>query len=152
MNATDTGFFGTVMTGGAIIAAFCGSFLVFRIQREAEYFRNPGQGYVGQQYFSPSFLLLILATAGATLAGVVLPLLGLSGVRAPFLTPRAVVAGLFGAIVLLGGYFINELVHYRIVFEGWRGDLEGWEREWPLAVVLIFSSVVTLVSCLWLLP
>lgn len=62
------------------------------------------------------------------------------------------VAGLFAALFLLGGYFVNELVHYRIVFERWRVDLEGWDRERPLVIVLFVGGVLTFLSSLWLLP
>jgi len=152
VNTADTEFFGAVMAAGAIITGFCGSFLAFRLQREAVYFRNPAQGYVGQQYFSPSLLLLLLASLAASVAGLVFPLLGLRGVQARFVTPNAVVAGLLSALFLLTAYFFNEIIHYRIAFEGWRRELEGWDRERPIVVVALLGCLAVLLVSLWLLP
>src|SRR5437667_344489 len=53
MAPSDCEFFQSVLTAGAIISGFCGSFLVFRIQREAEYYRVPGKHW-NQQHFTPS--------------------------------------------------------------------------------------------------
>jgi hypothetical protein len=148
-DSTNIKFFESVIAAGAIIAGFCGSFLVFRIQREADFYRNPSDGELGQQYFSSSFLLIILATLLALISGVVLPLFYLSGVRINWLNPKVVVGGLLAAMVMLIGYFVNELVHYRIIGRNWGKDKEdGWRREWPVPLTFFIASI--LASLLWL--
>jgi hypothetical protein len=118
-------------------------FLAFRIQREADFYRTPGHGW-GEQHFTSSFFLIILGTLTITLFGVVFPLVYLSGVKPNWLTSKLVVAGMLAAIVLLVGYFADELVHYRIL----RPDLRGWRREWPLVAVTVLLAVLTAAS--WL--
>lgn len=132
---SSTDFFQSVIAAGAIIAGFCGSFLVFRIQREADYYRNPSQGHLGQQLFSSSFLLIILSTLIAAISGLVIPLIGLASKGGNFISPKVVVAGVLASLVILAGYFLDELVHYRIVWRNWRKDLENWQREWPILLL-----------------
>jgi hypothetical protein len=171
-------FFQSVIEAGAIMAGFCGTFLVFRIQREADYYRNPSDGYQGKQHFTSSFLLLILATSIVAVAGVLLPLLHLSGVRCRCLTPEVVVAGFLAVMFLLAGYFVDELFHYRIILRNWRPKQSGiqdtgrgrrvssgrnadpnirwreeqgreWRREQAIWVTSLVASI--LVSVIWLL-
>jgi hypothetical protein len=115
MTPNDSEFLGTVLTAGAIISGFCGSFLVFRIQREAEYYRTPGKQW-NEQHFTPSLLLLIVATLGAFIFGVCLPLLALAKSRAPLWWRPFIAAGLICSLSTLGAYILDELVHYRILF------------------------------------
>ena len=60
-----------MLTAGAILSGFCGTFLAFRIQREAAYYRQPAVDYhgnkgkdvyIGLTHFTSAFLLLALAT------------------------------------------------------------------------------------------
>jgi len=79
-------FFRDMIGAGAIIAGFCGSFLAFRIQREAGYFRQPSlenksDVYLGLTQFNSSFLLIILATTEAFICGLLIPLFGLASER-----------------------------------------------------------------------
>jgi hypothetical protein len=145
MDGMETQFFQNVLDAGAIIAGFCGMFLVFRIQREAEYYRGPSYGFKNEQHFTSSFLLIILATLIVSVFGVVFPLFYLSGVRGCWLTPRLVVAGLLAALILLAGYFVDELFHYRILKEFGK---EEWKRELP---IVVFSFVLCILAALaWL--
>src|SRR5262245_59252122 len=109
-------FFQNVIDAGAIVAGFCGTFLAFRIQREAEFYRGPGPwGAHNEQHFSSSFLLIILASLSSLFSGFVVPLFFMAGLRGSWLHPRVTVAGLLVSLILLLGYFINELIHYRIL-------------------------------------
>jgi hypothetical protein len=134
-------FFFSTMTAGAIVAGFCGTFLSFRIQREAQFFRTPEKSH-GIQHFTSSFMLILLATLVAMLVGVVMPVLYLAGFRPTWINPRAAAGGYLAAMVLVVGYFANELLHYRLVFRDQLGanaqDAE-WRREsivWVPALVL----------------
>jgi hypothetical protein len=141
-------FFQDVINVGAILAGFCGTFLVFRIQREADYFRNPSEDNIGDQHFTSSFLLLILASLLILVIGVLFPLFFISGVRWSFLTAEIVVAGLLSALVLLVGYFVDELVHYEIILRKWRTEFEDWNREWP--IIAFFGIASISVFIVWL--
>src|ERR1041385_5027692 len=95
----ESAFFGVVISAGAIIAGFCASFLSFRIQREAGYYRQPSTNgettidrYAGLTHFTSSMLLLLIATFLALLFGVVLPLFALAGFQPP-IRVSVVVAG-----------------------------------------------------------
>jgi hypothetical protein len=115
MAPSDCEFFQSVLTAGAIISGFCGSFLVFRIQREAEYYRVPRKHW-NQQHFTPSLLLLSVATIGAFIFGVCLPLLALAKACAPLCLRPLIAAGLIWSVFTLGAYIVDELVHYRILY------------------------------------
>ena len=76
-------FFATLLTAGAILSGFCGTFLAFRIQSEANYYRQPALSFergeardisIDLTHFTSAFLLLILATLCAVIFGFVLPL------------------------------------------------------------------------------
>ena len=161
---SDRDFFQSVLTAGAIISGFCGSFLVFRIQREASYFRYPGLGDRNQQHLTPSLLLLIVATLALSVFSVCLPLLALAGRYpqwlGPDLRPTLLVWGLTFSIFTLGAYVVDELVHYRILCPlrkvrerrapKWlrrivKVDWYGFRREWPfllggLAIAALLAS------------
>lgn len=117
-------FFESVIAAGAILTGFCGTFLAFRIQREASYFRQPALDfssrtakdvYVGLTRFSVALGLLLAATVVALIFGFVIPLLAIAGAQCALISPWLDVCGLLVAVVLLLGYLLAELVHYRII-------------------------------------
>lgn len=147
--ATDPeAFFESVIKAGAIIAGFCGTFLAFRIQREANFYHSPGNQPENEQHFTSSFLLIILATILSLVSGFLTPLLYISGRRWSFLTPDVVVAGLVAALVLLAGYFADELVHYRLIaplrtgWAEWRREALVWVTSLAIAVLLAVLLLV----------
>src|SRR5258706_15088191 len=124
MTEADQRFFEVVISAGAIVAGFCSSFLVFRIQRESNYYRQPALSfehkeardvYIGLTHFTSSLLLLILAAFCSLVFGFVIPLLALSGVNVWFAKPGYVASGLVASVILLFGYFVDEMVHYGIL-------------------------------------
>jgi hypothetical protein len=113
-----TSFFEAALTAGAILSGFCATFLVFRIQREAAYYRQPVADYrerkgidvfIGLTHFSSAFLLLSLAAVCSATFGFVFPLLALSGSEWIAERPRLVVGGMVGALVLIAAYILDEL-------------------------------------------
>lgn len=141
--------FSDMLSAGAIIAGFGATFLAFRVQREAEFYRVPGQEPFNKQHFTTSFFLIIAATSVAVVAGVVLPLLALQELAPPWVTPRVAVSGLLGSIVLIVGYFVDELVHYRIILGEWRSRLDDeWKRETPIlyGTLIIATAVIIFVN------
>ena len=149
-------FFESVLTAGAILSGFSGTFLSFRIQREASYYRQgavdftTGQGrdvYLGLTHFSSSFLLIILATITALICGFVIPLLALAGIGWALLATNLVVAGLMATLVLIGGYFVDELVHYEILSTRLINDAREWGKEAPIAVgTMVLAALAGIVS------
>jgi hypothetical protein len=92
MTADLQAFFAASLSAGAILTGFCGTFLSFRIQREANYCRQPVLDFqsgtakdvcIGLSHFSSSFLLLILASLLAVAFGFVSPLLALAVFQSP---------------------------------------------------------------------
>lgn len=143
------GFFESVLGAGAILTGFCGTFLTFRIQREAGYHRQPALSYsderavdvhIGLSQFSSSFLLLIMATLSAIIFGLSFPLIALAGCSWAFARPELVVAGLLATLILLVGYFFNELVHYRIVSSRLVSNAREWGEEKWIVIVTILTS------------
>ncbi len=64
-------FYTATLSAGAILMGFYGTFLAFRIQREANYYRQPALDfglseardvYIGLTHFSSSFLLIVMTT------------------------------------------------------------------------------------------
>src|SRR5271170_1588768 len=102
MAQSDVIFFAASLNVGAILAGFCATFLSFRIQREAGYYRAPdGKGkdtFSNLSHFTASLLLLSLATLWTAVCGIVFPLLALvcSG---PWISPRLIVGGLVGGLL-----------------------------------------------------
>lgn len=136
LTSFEVTFFSAVISAGAIIAGFCASFLSFRIQREAAYFRQPvsssspdrgKDSYVGLTHFTSSMLLLLFATVLSLLFGVVLPLFALGGFRPP-VRVAVVVAGVVSSLVVLIGYFADEIVHYRI-YQVLPSDRREWKKR-----------------------
>jgi hypothetical protein len=134
-------FYTAVLTAGTVLTGFTGSFLQFRIQREANYYRQPALDFetgkakditIGLTHFSSSFLLLICAVVLEIIFGFCLPLLALADTRLSFLRPNLIVGGLLAALIILAGYFCAELVHYRILNTRLLHDKKEWGRQWPL--------------------
>ena len=141
MSVDPMALYESLLGAGAILAGFCGTFLAFKIQREAGYFRQPVADFssgrakdvhVNLTHFSSSFLLLGLASVAACIFGVVFPLLGLAGVDGVLGWADVAVGGVIGTLVLLAAYFIDELVHYRILSGRLAGDAREWGREWVI--------------------
>ncbi len=148
MSQSDlTNFFAASLNVGAILAGFCATFLSFRIQREAGYYRSPdGSGkdtFSNLSHFTASLLLLLLATLCTAVCGIVLPLLALVG-SGPWISPRLIVGGVIGGLLLLAAYFVTELRHYD-VFKFLKNDPAEWKREWPLVAV----GVIGAAFCFW---
>jgi len=160
MNFEARPFYESIIAAGAILSGFCGAFLAFRIQREANYYRQPSvekgeDVFVGLTHFSSSFLLLILGTCCSVVFGFLAPLLGLAGVAWILANPRIVTAGLVGSLVLIAGYFVDELVHYEIVSVSLRPryDKAGWRRELPVVIgSAIGALLLALVTFLTVRP
>lgn len=147
-------FFGFVLSAGAILSGFCGTFLVFRIQREAAYYRQPVVDYceekgkdvfIGLTHFSSAFLLLVLATACSATFGFVFPLLALSGSAWITARPGLVVGGMIAALLLIAAYFIDELIHYQILRK-LGSDAREWKCEWWVVGLGLLSATV---AVLW---
>jgi hypothetical protein len=157
----DQSFFGTVLNAGAILAGFCGTFLSFRIQREANYYRQPsldfelGEAkdiYIGLTHFTSSFLLLGLATVCSMIFGLVIPLLALGGSAWAISQQHLVIGGLIGTLILLVAYFVTELIHYQILKANLLNDLGEWKREFWFAVISIFFAVFVTMLIYFSLP
>lgn len=63
--------YSSLLSAGAILAGFCGTFLAFRIQREANYYRQPALDFatgeardvpIGLTHFTSGLLLLGIAS------------------------------------------------------------------------------------------
>jgi hypothetical protein len=117
-------FYAAVLNAGTILWGFCGTFLAFRLQREAAYFRQPVADYnaksgrnvlIGEQHFRLPFIVLGIATISSAVFGFALPLLGLSGAISPYIKPNIIVRGLLASLGLILLYFILELFHYEII-------------------------------------
>jgi drug/metabolite transporter (DMT)-like permease len=144
MSQSDlTNFFAASLNVGAILAGFCATFLSFRIQREAGYYRSPDGSGKNRSHFTASLLLLLLATLCTAVCGIVLPLLALIG-SGPRISPRLIVGGVIGGLLLLAAYFVTELRHYD-VFKILKNDLAEWKRELPLVAV----GVIGAAFCFW---
>jgi hypothetical protein len=144
-------FFEAMLSAGAILSGFCGTFLVFRIQREASYYRqvavdfHEGKGKdiaIGRQHFTSAFLLLVLATMCSATFGFVFPLLALQHPNGYAARPGLVVGGMFASLVLLAAYFLDELVHYRIISGRLASDAREWKSEWWIVAIGILGAIV----------
>lgn len=139
-------FYTATLTAGALLTGFCGTFLQFRIQREAGYYRQVALSYedreakdvyVGLSHFTAAFSLIIIATLLAIVFGLVLPLVSLAEIATDtFIVRRLMVAGLLAAAVFLLGYFCAELIHYEILSTTrLANDKAEWRRGWPIAFI-----------------
>jgi hypothetical protein len=143
-------FFGAALSAGAILSGFCGTFLAFRIQREASYYRqaavdfHEGTGkdiFVGLTHFSSAFLLLVLATLFSGTFGFVFPLLALYGSRWFVFHAGLVVGGMIASLLLIAAYFVDELIHYRIISGRLAHDASEWKREWWVVTIGILAAI-----------
>jgi len=154
VTAAGASFYESVIAAGAILSGFCGTFLSFRIQREANYHRQPalsfeaGQAkdvHIGLTHFTSSFLLLCLGSLCSVVFGFLIPLFALAGPPWAQSCVGTVVAGLVAALVLIGGYFFDELVHYRIL----SGRLVDDAREWRGEIGIVIGGLgIALVAAL----
>lgn len=145
MTAEELGrFYEAALTAGAITSGFIGTFLAFRIQREAGYYRQVVLDFkeekakdisINLSHFTSSFLLIIIAAICSVVFGVLWPLLALAHWPPAQSTPAPIVAGLTASVVLVGAYFVDELVHYRIVKTQLANDMREWKAEWVVVVV-----------------
>jgi hypothetical protein len=151
MSADNTSFFSACLSAGAILSGFCGTFLSFRIQREATYYRQPAVDfdskrgkdiYLRLSHFTSSFLLLIIASVLALSFGFALPLLALADVP---ISRQAVVAGMLAAVVFVGGYFICEMVHYEILSSRLLNDSREWGRSTRIVAATFGASVLVFI-------
>ncbi|NJC00235.1 hypothetical protein GGR63_000122 [Xanthomonas sp. 3272] len=143
-------FFSASLAAGAILTGFCGTFLSFRIQREASYYRQPavdfrtGKGrdvFIGLSHFTSSFLLLAVATLLAIVFGFALPLLALYGLN---VSRQAVVIGILNSLLFVCAYFVCEMVHYGILNRRLLHDRAEWGRSKGLvAATCLISGVLS---------
>lgn len=150
LDISDKEFYTSVMSAGAILTGFSGTFLQFRIQREANYYRQPALSYeekkaydidIGLSHFTTSFLLIIISSLMSIIFGFVLPLATIVNILS-FVTPKLVASGLFAALVFLVGYFCAELVHYRILSTRLLNDRREWGKQWGVVIVSTLLAVL----------
>ena len=150
-------FFEAVINAGAILGGFCSTFLVFRIQRESNYHRQPALDFesgnakdvhIGLTHFTSSFLLIVLASLSSIAFGFLVPLLGLAQVQSPIVSPAWVVAGLVASVVLLAGYLVDEMVHYRILSLKLMDDAREWKGESAIVLAAVVLSLLAASSVL----
>lgn len=148
MTVEDLGlFYQAALAAGSILTGFNGTFLTFRIQREANYYRQPvldfngerpeGRGKdapIGLSHFTSSFLLIILGALCSTTFGVLWPLLALAHWSPARTGPAPIVAGLVSSVVLVAAYFLDELIHYKILSTRLANDLGEWKDEWIVVI------------------
>jgi hypothetical protein len=149
-------FFESIIGAGAILSGFCGTFLAFRIQRESNYYRQPAvsfeleQGkdvFIGRTCFSPAFKLLVFGTICSVVFGFLLPLLALAGCAWVTSKQRLVVAGLIATVVLIGAYFLAELVHYQILNTRFlRGKRKKGDERLVVYIGLFIALVLSLLA------
>jgi hypothetical protein len=149
------GFYEAALTAGAILSGFNGTFMAFRIQREANYYRQPvldfqeAQGkdvWLGLSRFNSSLLLIILGTLCSMIFGVFWPLAALAHCHLFMSGPAPILAGIVASGTLVAAYFLDEIIHYEILklsWPGFRSDLRSWRREWWIVVVGILLAIVS---------
>ncbi len=144
----------SLLTAGAILAGFCGTFLAFHLQREASYYRQPAVDFttakakdidIDLTHFTSGLFLLLLASAIVSIFGIVVPLLALTGVKWFWDRSNWAVAGVLSGLVILAMYFAVELFHYRVFRINLTNDWPEWKRELPFVVSgLILVCIVVL--------
>lgn len=151
-------FFGSVLSAGAILSGFCGTFLSFRLQREATYYRQPAVDfreqdetknskdiYIGLTHFTSGLFLLILATVCTVVFGVLLPLLALSGYASVASRTGLIVGGIIAGLLLIAAYFLDELVHYEILkWSRLADDIRDWKKEWWVVALAVLCAFILL--------
>jgi hypothetical protein len=133
---------GTLGTIASVIAGFGGAMLLFRLQRELEMQRE-----TEVQWIPWADRLLILATLIALLL-VLLPLVATT--NRPGLLAHLPAAGCAAALILMAGYILAVLAHYRLFLgagrRGPRTNPEPAERA-----VVLATGLVALLAFLWVL-
>jgi hypothetical protein len=146
----DATFFSSALSAGAILTGFCGTFLSFRIQREAAYHRQPALDFkskkakdvvIGLSHFSSSFLMLILASLVTIVFGFCAPLLVLAGALENKITAPVVSGGLLAGLALICGYFFVEMRHYNILSNRLVHDRTEWGRQGVAVAVFVAVAV-----------
>lgn len=143
-------FYGAALSAGAILTGFCGTFLSFRLQREANYYRQVAVDFenkaardifVGLTHFTGPLLLLLFSTVIAALFGFVFPLVVLAepALQTMF-SVEIVAAGEVAALVLLFGYFIGELIHYRVLNTNLVNDTKEWGKQWAVVLLTVMLA------------
>jgi hypothetical protein len=85
--------------------------------------------------------LLSLATLCSIAFGVLFPLFAVAGLAWISARPEIVVAGLVATLVLILAYFLDELVHYRILSNKLMNDVHEWGAErWIVVADVIFVA------------
>jgi hypothetical protein len=151
-------FYEAALTAGAIISGFIGTFLAFRIQREANYHRQPVLDFnssgsearardvdIGLAHFTSSFFLILVAGVVSMTFGVAWPLLALAYWPPAMTGPEPIAGGLLGSVVLVAAYFLDELVHYRILSRRLMNDVTEWKSESAIVVGGVLLAVLTFV-------
>ena len=142
-------FYEGALTAGSVFAGFIGTFLSFRIQREANYYRQPVPGcdgkkdvYLGLSQFPVSLLLILLGAVCALIWGVCFPLLALA--HQFVVSPATVLAGLAACVCFVFSYFVAELFHYEIICKVNKNDWakEGW-IAWSGTSMAIIVALIT---------
>jgi len=153
-------FYGAALTGGAILSGFVATFLSFRIQREADYYRQPvlrykpdeecGNGqdvFIDLSRFPPSLLLIIVSWFGSTFFGVLWPLSALAHWSPSMTGPAPLLAGIASSVALVAAYFFAEMFHYAM-FRSKRGPQWGLVRcllplgEWGLVMCFLLLAIL----------
>lgn len=142
-------FYDASLAAGAILSGFIGTFLNFRIQREAMYYRqpvlewnndNPGgrakDVFVDRSRFPLSLVVILLGALVSILYGVFLPLSALAHWNLCAVSPATILAGLVASIVLVATYFCVEMLHYKM----FRVDRTSWANESWMAVIGISGA------------
>ncbi len=131
-------FYEAIINAGTILTGFCGTFLAFRISREASYYRQPALDFETERakdieihlaHFTSPLLLLVLASLCSAIFGFVFPLLALAGWSWALARPSFVAGGLVSSLVLVIAYFADELVHYEVLRRPLIHDAREWGRE-----------------------
>ena len=148
MQYDPSNFFAAALAAGSILTGFCGTFLSFRIQREANYYRQPvldfhsqsaRDVYIGLTHFTSAFLLLSMGAFLAVVFGFALPLMALAG--ATWISASPVVGGILASLVLVLAYFLNEMVHYGVLNTNLINDAKEWRRGRALLAVAFIIAV-----------
>jgi hypothetical protein len=148
MSADAIALYAALLSAGAILTGFCGTFLSFRIQREASYYRQPaldpktGESVdiaAGLSHFTSSFLLLIIATLLAVACGFILPLLALLGDP---IQPKWIISGMVSSVIFVVGYFTCEMVHYEVLNRKLLNDRREWERSRGVVMATFIVAVI----------
>ncbi len=129
MSQDLTTFYSAMLTVASILAGFYGTFLSFRLQREAQFFRNRRQ-----QHTTPSLLVLVMGIVMLGWFGIWQPLSFFAG---RVVSQESTIRGVVTALLLGVAYFVLELLHYEILFR-WGGKLYNW----LVGLALVFISFI----------